>query len=611
MGEKRYSVYQNLKYVFNKQWKYNKISVMVQILRIVSGVMMAFSSVWVTKTVLDSLEKNIRIECFMFKFLPTILVFALFTCLNYISNISMKRFADCMRYDCYVKEINDIAIRQDYSTYISPDGKNIRQKAEIAVGDSGQSGMNSFLTNVTEFAKNVFGLISYSTILALLNPWIIVLLLVSYALDSLISRRIQKWIHRNKDKQAMQKRRVNYVAYRTRTLSAAKDIRMYNMSHWLDYHGKTVLDDADEMYHEIENKRFKRSFVEQILIFLRNGLSYAYLIYLVINCNMTIGDFAAYLALIAGFSEWLSGIVEVVSALMESNNYVIDFRVYVDSVESSNTEKKLDISSFCYPYTITFENVCYSYPESDKLILDNISFEIKSGQKYALVGNNGAGKTTLIKVMSGLLSPTSGRVLLNGMDVRNIKKEEYYKLFSAIFQEIGLLPASIAKNIALCTEENVNEPLVWQCLRTAGLEQRVKSLPSGINANLLKNIADDAVDLSKGELQKLLLARAIYKKSEILILDEPTAALDSIAESEIYQKYNEIVGNRMSIFISHRLASTKFCDSIIFLKGNKIVEFGSHEELMKMNGEYARIFDIQSHYYSSNANEEELMECQY
>ena len=606
----KYGIYKNFKYIFKKQWSLSKYSVLVQGIRIISGVLMALVGVGVTKIVLDSLEKNVKIETFLVKFIPMVLLLALFTCLNYVSNISMKRFADCMRYDCYVREINDLAIREDYSSYISPEGKNKRQKAEIAVGDSGESGMNNFFTNIIELAKNILGFLSYITVLFLLNPLIIVLLIGSYAVDSLVASRIQKWIQRNKDKRAVIKRKLNYMAYRTRALSAAKDIRMYDMSQWLEEHGKRVLGEAENMYEETANKRFKRSIIEHLLVFLRDGLAYGYLIYLVLEKNMTIGDFAAYLALIAGFSEWLRGIVEVFSSLVESNYYVEDFRVYVDSVQNVNNEDKMSIDDFKYPYTITFKDVCYSYPESDKLILDHINFEIKSGQKYALVGNNGAGKTTLIKVMSGLLSPTSGSVLLNGVDVKKIKNVEYYKLFSAIFQDIGLLPASIAKNVALCIEEKINEDRVWECLRVAGLEKKVRSLPKGIHTNLLKNIADDAVELSKGELQKLLLARAIYKKSEILILDEPTAALDPIAESEIYHKYNEIVGNRMSVFISHRLASTKFCNSIIFLKDNKISEFGTHEELMKKNGDYARIFNIQSQYYNSNDIEEGSMECQ-
>lgn len=605
----KYGIYKNFKYIFKKQWSFSKYSVLVQGIRIISGVLMALAGVGVTKIVLDSLEKNLKIETFLVKFIPMVLLLALFTCLNYISNISMKRVADCMRYACYVKEINDLAIREDYSSYISPEGKNKRQKAEIAVGDSGESGINKFFTNITELAKNILGFLSYITVLFLLNPLIIVLLIGSYAVDSLVASRIQKWIQRTKDKRAVIKRKLNYMAYRTRALSAAKDIRMYDMSQWLEEHGKRVLDEAENMYEETANKRFKRSMIEHLLVFLRDGLAYGYLIYLVLKKNMTIGDFAAYLALIAGFSEWLRGIVEVFSSLVESNYYVEDFRVYVDSVQNVNNEDKMSIDDFQYPYTITFKDVCYNYPESDKLILDHINFEIKSGQKYALVGNNGAGKTTLIKVMSGLLSPTSGSVLLNGVDVKKIKNVEYYKLFSAIFQDIGLLPASIAKNIALCVEEKINEDRVWECLRVAGLEKKVRSLPKGIHTNLLKNIADDAVELSKGELQKLLLARAIYKKSEILILDEPTAALDPIAESEIYYKYNEIVGNKMSVFISHRLASTKFCNSIIFLKDNKISEFGTHEELMKKNGDYARIFNIQSQYYNSYVKEE-FIECQ-
>lgn len=600
-------MYSNFKYILKNQWNFDKLSILIQFVRVISGVLVALVAILISKIVLDSLENQLSLESILIRMIPAILIFGILTWLNYASEIGMKRLADCLRYNYYVKELNDTAIRQDYSVYISEEGKNLRQRAEIAVGESGQTGMNSFLTNMTELGKNILGFISYFVILVLLNPIIVVLLIVSYAIDAFVSSLIQKWIHKNKDKRAVIKRKLNYMAYKTRALSVAKDIRMYDMSGWLMLHGNDVIDDADKMYTEIENKRFGRSFIEQVLVFLRSGLAYAYLIYIMLHGDMSIGTFTAYFATIAGFGEWLREIVDLISKITESNYYVKDYRTYADSIEQD--KEKIDISQLKHPYTITFEDVCYSYPESNKLILDHVSFEIKSGQKYALVGSNGAGKTTLIKLMCGLLAPTSGRVLLNGIDVRNISNIEYYKLFSAIFQDIGLLPASIAKNIALCVEEKIDEKRVWNCLHTAGLEEKVKSLPNGIHTNLIKNISDDGVDLSKGELQKLLLARAIYKESNIIILDEPTAALDPIAENETYQKYNEIVGNKMSIFISHRLSSTKFCDAIIYLKDAVITEFGSHEELMKIDGEYARIFRLQSQYYNSNSYKE-IAECQ-
>lgn len=600
----KYGMYSNFKYVLKKQWCFSKFGILIQFVRIISGVLVALAAILIPKIVLDSLEDKLSIENILIKMIPAILIFGILTWLNYASDIGLKRLADCLRYSCYVKEINDIAIRQDYSVYISPEGKNVRQRAEIAVGESGQTGMNSFLTNITELGKNILGFASYFVILILLNPLIIILLIVSYAIDAFVSRFIQKWIHKNKDKRAVIKRKLNYMAYRTRALSVAKDIRMYDMSGWLMFHGKQVIDDADKMYTEIENKRFGRSFIEQVLGFLKNGLAYAYLVYIMLHGDMSIGTFTAYFATISGFGEWLHEIVDLFSQITESSYYVKDYRTYVDSIDQDKDKENVDISQLNYPYTITFDDVCYSYPDSDKLILDHVSFEIKSGRKYALVGSNGAGKTTLIKLMCGLLTPISGRVLLNGINVRNISNVEYYKLFSAIFQDIGLLPASIAKNIALSVEEKIDEKRVWDCLHTAGLEEKVKSLPKGIHTKLIKSISEDGVDLSKGELQKLLLARALYKESKIIILDEPTAALDPIAESEIYRKYNEIVGNKMSIFISHRLSSTKFCDAIIFLKDAVITEFGNHEELMKIDGEYARIFRLQSQYYNSNSYKE-------
>lgn len=256
------------------------------------------------------------------------------------------------------------------------------------------------------------------------------------------------------------------------------------------------------------------------------------------------------------------------------------------------------------PFSITFRNVSYQYPEGEKKVLENVSFQIKAGEKIALVGPNGAGKTTLTKLMCGLLLPDEGEILLNGHSLYEYNRDEMYSLFGIVPQQFNLLPASIAQNIAAAEEEEIDRDRVDNCIRLAGLTEKIASLPKGADTPLSRELYEDGVELSGGEKQKLLLARLLYKAPLCMILDEPTAALDPIAEDRMYRNYHQIASNATSIFISHRLASTRFCDRIFLLDGAGIAEVGTHDELMAAGGKYRELFDLQSRYYREGENGE-------
>ena len=248
------------------------------------------------------------------------------------------------------------------------------------------------------------------------------------------------------------------------------------------------------------------------------------------------------------------------------------------------------------PYELRLEDVSFRYDGAETGTLRHLNLSIRPGEKLAIVGLNGAGKTTLVKLLCGLLDPTEGRVLLNGVDVRQFNRQEYYGLFSAVFQEFSILNVTIAENIAQNTE-NIDDARVNACLDQAGLTQAVAQLPQGTKTHVGREVFLDGVLFSGGQTQRLMLARALYKDSPILILDEPTAALDPLAENDIYLKYNDMTAGKTSLFISHRLASTRFCDRIILLADGGIAEEGTHESLLAAGGAYASLFAVQSRYY--------------
>lgn len=224
-----------------------------------------------------------------------------------------------------------------------------------------------------------------------------------------------------------------------------------------------------------------------------------------------------------------------------------------------------------------------------------MSFKVSKGENIAIVGENGAGKTTAIKLLCGLYYPTKGDILINGKSSRDFSKESYFDLFSVVFQDHNFLPLTVAENI--CARADYDKEKLSYALQKAGIDGKINSLEKKENTYMVKDVYKDAADFSGGEKQKLLLAKAIYKNAPVLILDEPTAALDPIAENELYLKYNEMTDNKISFFISHRLSSTRFCDRILFISDGRITEEGTHDELMAQKGAYYRMYQLQSYYY--------------
>ena len=323
---------------------------------------------------------------------------------------------------------------------------------------------------------------------------------------------------------------------------------------------------------------------------------------MVFNNEIGAGDFVFYFGAITGFSAWLNGIGNEVNDIIHKSIKIGYYRDYFEIEEKYNhgegcpmpTEQEL-------PVDIELNNVSFKYASADGEIyaLKNVNLKIDKGEKLAIVGANGAGKTTLVKLMCGFYYPSEGEIKLNGHAIADYNIEDYYSLFSAVFQDIYLLPVTIAEFVS-SSEKEIDRDRVMDVIRQAGLADKINSLPNGIDSRLMKGVFDDSIEMSGGEKQKLMLARALYKDAPVIVLDEPTAALDPIAENELYLKYNELTANKTSVYISHRLASTRFCDRIVYLENGEIVESGSHDELMKLGGKYAHMFELQSHYYKED-----------
>ncbi|MDE6619388.1 MAG: ABC transporter ATP-binding protein/permease [Lachnospiraceae bacterium] len=314
-----------------------------------------------------------------------------------------------------------------------------------------------------------------------------------------------------------------------------------------------------------------------------------------------VGSVTQYIGAITAMSGGLAKLLELVGDAGINAFYLkreflfldIPNRMYQGSL---TVEKRSDKN-----YEVEFRNVSFRYPGTEVYALKNISLKFKVGERLALVGQNGSGKTTFIKLLCRLYDPTEGEILLNGIDIRKYDYQEYMSVFSVVFQDFQLLAYSVGQNIAACAV--YDQERAESCCKKAGFWERVATMPEGLDTILYKNLTEDGVEISGGEEQKIAIARAMYRESAFLILDEPTAALDPIAEYEIYTRLNQIVEDRTAIYISHRLSSCRFCDEIIVFHEGSMVQQGSHEALlMQEGGKYSELWNAQAQYYVSDAS---------
>ena len=399
-------------------------------------------------------------------------------------------------------------------------------------------------------------------------------------------------------------RLITYVNKIAMDSSAGKDIRIFDLKRLIERKYDDALNGSNKIFKKLESMYVKEDLFNEALLVLFNISCYSFWGIKVMQNEMSVAGFVLMITITTQFSNYLNDFLNQAQNILRANISVDHLRSLLEIRKPDETNKiYLSKEELAKGFTIEFENVSYSYPDADEPVLMNINLTINSNEKVAIIGLNGAGKTTLIKLLCGLYSPTEGRILINNIDVRDIGNIE--EIVAALFQDSDILPISTDSNIDgkyLRNNSSYIEKLgIQKAVKAAGFEKKYNSLREQGNTLLVKRVNQDASDLSGGEKQKLLFARALYQNAKILILDEPTAALDPIAERKLYNSFLKNMNNVTPIFISHRLSSTVFCDEIVLLSDGCIKEKGSHKELMDMNGLYAELFNLQGQYYKEEA----------
>ncbi len=493
-----------------------------------------------------------------------------------------------------------------YDMLERPDILDMAERAERAMG--GGNGVEGMLSLFTQLATSLCTVAVTFTTVTILD-WRLIILLIGLAIvQFLYFRHIMK---RNKeevwDKWAPTNRKRNYMERVTQDFEYSKDIRLFDLSAFLAGKQREVFAEREKLMDLNYNLWSYHSLVVELIYVIAKAAIYAVLFYTVLMKGLFIGDYTMYLAMTMAFSQALLNIFHRFGDYRKASVETDDFRSFMEFEIEDDEADALDLPE-CAEYEIEFHDVSYRYAKSDFDALSGFSLRIASGEKLAVVGLNGAGKSTMIKLLLRLYDPTEGYITLNGVDIRHYRRKDYYRLFAPVFQDVEIFAFPVLQNVSMAAIDGTDRSLVEKSLKEADLWDKIETLTRGIDTPLTNIAEDDGVNLSGGEQQKLALARALYKGGKIVVLDEPTSALDAIAEQRLYENFNEMIGDRSAVYISHRLASTQFCDRIALFKDGKLTEYGTHDELMSRNGAYADMFNTQAQYYRDEQDRRKAFE---
>lgn len=458
--------------------------------------------------------------------------------------------------------------------------------------NNNSDGVEGVYNRLCKLPAKLLTLVGMIILTGALNPLILVALVLHVAVTMWIARKNHVYKYEKKEELAKATRKMSYYKKTAHDFSFGKDIRIFDLRERIMKNYTAEINALVHLQKKIANREYLLGFLGLGTLLLTNVVMYGILIMKAYQ-GMPISSFTMYVTAITSLLALMLTFAEDISFIANQGEYVDDFFRMMDEqlVKEGEVDKKPEGT-----LEIVFDHVTFRYPHTDTDIIKDLNFTIHKGERVAIVGINGAGKSTLVKLMTGLFEPTSGHIYINGIDVREYRKKTLYALYSAVFQDVNILAFTIRENVA-CASENVDDERVQKALEKVGLWKKVSGFEKGLDQMMLKVIDENGTDFSGGERQKLSIARGLYKNAAMVIMDEPTAALDALAEAEIYENFSSLVEGKTAVYISHRLASTRFCDKIALFDKDGLKEYGTHDELMELKGSYYDMFVIQGKYY--------------
>lgn len=599
----KYGIVSNMIYCFQEIWGWNKVFFVSGLFGFLFSVPASFLGIYFPAQVVAELEAGAGPA-------NMLLVLGGFVFLIWglrVTENMMKEYREAMIWSFvgyfqkkYIHKVMDL----DYDRLQSQDSQKVMGNAVDSVNRG--KGLHE-LCDCFEVVENVVLVLLYGALLCLVSPLLLLAVFATVLVDLQMLAIARKKHGHYYETMGILSRKMHYISALSRTSSAGKDIRIYGLSDWLLKKYNASLQEMNRIYERIMIPYTGRSFTAVLLTFLKNLFIYSYLLWMLAHRRLGVSELVFYIGLINVLTNNLERIMQQVVKLNSVSLAIGSIRELMDWEDlwkrGEGIGKEALKKLLQAPVKLELKNVSFCYPGSKTPVLSHINLTIRPGEKLALLGLNGAGKTTLVRLICGFYHPSEGRILINEIDQKQFSREEYEQIVSVLFQDATLLPVTLDENLTAKRKEGTDATWLERCLDLSGFRGRYDSLAAKGETKMIREVNVEAVDFSGGEKQKLLFARALYKRAPLLILDEPTAALDPVAERRLYLNFKDAARGATSLYISHRLSSTRFCDRIALLENGSLVEEGTHEELMRGNTQYAQLFKLQSRYYQEERDE--------
>lgn len=593
---REYGVWSNICFIFGQAIKNDKAFLWLIPIGMISAPVMQYVWTFISKLVIDMITGEAKEKELFGLLLGFVLLQMVAAMLN--SYYTGEQNWRCIRFRFRLQNnaLNDKVLRIDYGYLEDSEVTDCYSKARGKFSNN-RSGVEGMLRALINFFRTVTVVAVGMVILGTMDAGIIVAMLVLAGISFFVSNHTHKAEKKSVwDPLASWWNKKYYMDYVMTDFEIAKDIRMFCLKDWLlkKYH------DLNRVKYQAEKKSagmwLIAGTVSDVCWAGAQIVIYGWLIGSVAKGTMALGNFSLYVAATERFFKYISMLLDNIRNIVAISREIDDVRSFLDFAGGDEGENGIEVPA-CSSYEFRFENVSFRYPKAENYALKNVTMTLHAGERLAVVGLNGAGKSTFINLLLRLYEPTEGTIYLNGVDIGTYNKRSYYRVFAPVFQEVKLFAFPLAENISMKPPAETNRKRAEQCLIDAGFEERLKELEKGVDTEVLKVIHEDGVVFSGGEKQKIALARALYKKAPVVVLDEPTAALDALAECRLYQEFDRLIGGKTAVYISHRLSSTRFCNHVAMFADGELVEYGTHQSLLEKKGAYAEMFAVQAQYY--------------